>query len=532
MLKTLNTLLAIRTSSAANWFIYFFRKLPLLGRIMPASAYSNLKLKRFVAVLVRIFSYVWAFVSKFAYTGLFVFWPAASLGGELPQEDRLLLFFHIFILLSFIVAGVSYAVILETKREKYIAVKLMRLPAARYMKASLGYRYALFFVTYLAALPVFVSLLGGSILQGILLAVSVTLWRVWIERFHLWLYDKTGVVLIKKNAIVWLTIGLGCAAAYAPLLMEATPTWVSLLANVPVALAVTVWGLVSAVRLARYPDYAKAVEAATKKDDPLLNIGQMIADAQKADVKQATGDYSLKTLTDESARGKEGYAYLNSLFFSRHRKLIAQPVYKRLAIALAIGIVGAVLALLYREQAAQLELAALFPYLPITVFFFSVGERACKAMFYNCDQSLMRYSFYRSAADRHFRIRLFRVIGLNLAIAAALGAAMTVMAVAAGTAINGTLLLLWIYVLALSVLFSIHHLFMYYIFQPYSVEWTTKSPVFHIVNTVISMFCGASIWLHAPSAVFITVALVLTPLYFAIALVLVRRIGYRTFRIK
>ncbi|THF81628.1 hypothetical protein [Cohnella fermenti] len=532
MTGTLNTLLSIRTSTTANRFFYYFRKVPFIGRLLPDTAYSNLKLKRFMYVIVRIVSLLWGFAAKFAYLGLLFYLPIGALGGDLPEEDRLRLFFHLFLLLSFVVAGVTSAVVLETKREKYIAVKLMRVAAARYMKASLGYRYVLFFVQFVPALLFFIKILGGSALQGVLLAATATLWRVLIEYQHLRLFEKTGMVLIKNNAIVWLTIGIGYAAAYAPLLLETVPYRVELLVNGPLALTVSLWGSFAAVRLARYPDYARAVEAATKRDDPLLNLGQVFADAQKADVKKATGDYTGENLTDEPARGQEGYAYLNSLFFARHRKLIAQPLYRRLAIIGGIAFVGTLFALLKRESIAEPELSVIFPYLPLALFFLSIGERVCKAMFYNCDLSLLRYGFYRNAANRHFRIRLRRIVGLNLIVAAAIAAALTIVAVAIGAPLGGDLVMLWVYALSLSVLFSVHHLFMYYIFQPYSVEWNSKNPMFHVLNALVSMFCGASIWIEAPASIFFAAALILTPLYLVAALVLVKRIGPRTFRIK
>lgn len=52
----------------------------------------------------------------------------------------------------------------------------------------------------------------------------------------------------------------------------------------------------------------------------------------------------------------------------------------------------------------------------------SIGERLCKAMFYNCDLSLLRYGFYReqSAILSNFRIRLLRISVLNLIPAAAI----------------------------------------------------------------------------------------------------------------
>ncbi|MDF2649374.1 MAG: hypothetical protein K0Q73_5179 [Paenibacillus sp.] len=538
MLRTLSTLLTIRTSAAANRFIYYAQKLPLIGSHITDNAYSNLKAKRWAAVIVLILSLLWGFFSKLAYMGLLVYLPVAELGRTLSKDDQLQLFFHIFIMLSFVIAGVTSASILEPKRDKYIAVKLMRLPSARYMQASLSYRYCMFFVYFMPAVFVFASLLDASFLQSVLLSVSLTLWRVFCEYLHLKLFDKFGTVLIKNNKVVWSVIGLGYAAAYLPLFFNQTPITGSLLLNLPVAAAFAALGIFAAVRLARYSNYRLAIDAATKRDDPLLNIGRMMSEAQQTSVRTKDSDYVLETLNTNKARSKEGYAYLNTLFFARHRSLITQPVYRRLAVIGALGVIGVILAAIYGQQASQTaflrsNLGVVLPFLVITMNFLSIGEKVCRAMFYNCDLSLLRYSFYRSAADRHFRIRLYKIIGLNQLIAVALGAALSLVAIAAGAAVlNLDLLMLWVCVLSLSVFFSVRHLFMYYIFQPYSTELNVKNPLYYVVNMVVSATSGICIVVQIPSPIFSIIVLIVTLVYLIASLVLVRRSGHRTFRVK
>jgi len=534
MLRTLNTLLAIRTSSAANRFIYYAQKLPLIGRRIPETVYAKLHVKKTVIFIALILNVLWGLFSKLAYTGLFVYLPAVALNRPLPQEDQLQLFLHIFLLLSFVAAGLSSASVLEPKREKYIAVKLMRLSPATYMRAALSYRYFTYFIYYIPALLLFTSLLGASIPQALALAVTVTLWRVFCEYMHLKLFEKTGVVLIRNNLIVWFIIGLSFTTAYTPLLLHWTPNSGSLLIGLPAVLVIAALGILAAVRLARYPDYRTVVDVATKRDDPLLDIGRMMSDAQKTSVRSKDSDYASGTIQADKFKTKEGYAYLNALFFTRHRSLITQPVYKRLAFIGFVSIAGIVLAALDSQRVIFLSssLGIVLPFLVFTLNFLSVGDKVCRAIFYNCDLSLLRYSYYRNAASQHFRIRLYRIIGLNLTIGISLGAALTLIVLATGAALNLELLLLWVCVLVLSVFFSVHHLLMYYIFQPYSTEVNVKNPFFFVVNFVVSVACGLSIAVKAPALHFTTAVVIVTLVYLAAALILVRKFGHRTFRVK
>lgn len=144
MMRTLSTLLAIRTSITANLFIYYIQKLPLIGKLVRDSFYANLELKKVVSVIALLFTLLWGFLLRFMYLGILVYLPVIGLGEGLSEENQLRQFIHIFAIISFVVAGVSSATVLEPKREKYVAVKLMRLSPATYMQASLGYRYATF----------------------------------------------------------------------------------------------------------------------------------------------------------------------------------------------------------------------------------------------------------------------------------------------------------------------------------------------------------------------------------------------------
>ncbi|MGO4344830.1 hypothetical protein AB4Z45_04940 [Paenibacillus sp. MCAF9] len=127
MLRTLNTLLAIRTSITANMLIYYIQKLPLLGKLVHNSFYANLGLKKAVSIIALIITQLWGFILRFAYLGILIYMPIAEIVVGLSEEEKHQQFVHIFAIISFVVAAISSATVLEPKREKYVAVKLMRL---------------------------------------------------------------------------------------------------------------------------------------------------------------------------------------------------------------------------------------------------------------------------------------------------------------------------------------------------------------------------------------------------------------------
>ena len=84
----------------------------------------------------------------------------------------------------------------------------------------------------------------------------------------------------------------------------------------------------------------------------------------------------------------------------------------------------------------------------------------------------------------------------------------------------------------LSLLFTAHHLCLYYIFQPYSESLKTKNPLFSGIHAAMYLLCFACLQIEVGGSFFTAVLLGFTVLYIAAALVLVYFRAPRSFRIK
>src|SRR5690606_7474722 len=105
-------------------------------------------------------------------------------------------------------------------------------------------------------------------------------------------FERTKIVLVKQNAIVWSVIGIGYTAALLPIVLNLTPITGTLLLSWPAVIIIIAAGLFGTRQLARYSDYVTVVDAATKRDDPLLDLSRMITEANKTSVKSKESDYS------------------------------------------------------------------------------------------------------------------------------------------------------------------------------------------------------------------------------------------------
>ena len=535
MLSTFKSLQSIKTSTAINIFIYYLQKLPFVKRIITDEFYADLSAKQTLTAIVFIIRIIWNALLRLLYIGLVVYLPAVWLGDGLPKDVQWQHFVHIFFVISFIVAGTSSATMLEPKREKYVAIKLFRVAPNSYMRSSLTMRYIAFFVYLLPMLLLFGLLLEASFVQIVILCLLVTLWRITVEYLHLKLYEKTKIILIRKNAIVWLVIGLGYFAAYLPLYLNQAPATSKLLLHPLTVILIGLIGIPAIIQLKRYRDYRAVTDAATKRDDPLLNLGRMMTEAQQTSVKTKESDYAKQTAHSKQLESKEGFDYLNALFFARHHSIVTSPFYKRLAVIAIVGAIVIAGVLLFKEQLADINIGIkiILPILFMLMYFLTIGEKLCKAMFYHCDISLLRYSFYRNAASRHFRIRFYKILVQNTAISVLLGFMLTLALMLTGTnLLSMDIVYLWASILGLALFFSVHHLFLYYIFQPYTTELNIRNPFYYFITSFVSAL-SAIVIIMRPEPLGFTIFIVLLALVYAIAAhLLVQKRGHLTFTLK
>lgn len=234
---------------------------------------------------------------------------------------------------------------------------------------------------------------------------------------------------------------------------------------------------------------------------------------------------------------KQGYEYLNSLFFLRLRRIIISPIKARIAIIGVVFLIGIFSVLFFPSirEVLVLRIEKSNPALVFIMYTLSTGDTICKAMFYNCDSSLLKYSYYREdkVILANFTSRLKTTIVLNLLPAIVLSLAIAFLIIASGFSsrlIN--LVPLFLCILSLSCFFSIHHLFMYYVLQPYTAALTVEGTLFKFINVVVYLVSYSCLQIKTSSYNFTLWVLVITIIYMAVALILIYKVAPRTFRLR
>lgn len=192
-----------------------------------------------------------------------------------------------------------------------------------------------------------------------------------------------------------------------------------------------------------------------------------------------------------SFQGKTGYAYLNALFFARHKRIIERPIWIRIGIGLVLGLALTCISMFFSGAVKTGKSSSLLVYyLPIFMYLLCSYSRLTKAMYVNCDQSLLHYSFYK---EKKALLEMFRLRMVSLWKLMALPTLLMLVLVF----VNGLILKLPTKLLVAALLltlanggfFTIYPLFIYYVFQPYDSEGTITSFAPSFLNALVYMFC-------------------------------------------
>jgi len=519
----------------ANTFIYFLKRIPLLKKKIPDNLYKRTHAKIIIGIISEILRVLGGFVIKAVYLGIMIILPSYLMTKDIAMMQPI--FLHIFFFLSFVLGPLIKSVIFdENNKAAFNMITLMKADAGEYYICEIVYRNITDFIYFVIPVIIIGLIIGFSPLKAIVLVVELMALKLIGEWLQLFIYDKKEVLLKKKPIFISIVVLSGLLLAYALPFFGFTINFNSILFNIYVVIIVLGLGAVAFIYLWKYTRYITIAKVLLTKDK-LFNVKAIRKEATFSTVKLDEKKMSKEELNTKKYDEKKGYEYLNSIFFLRFRRIMVKPIKERVAFIGIIFLIGMYLVFFMPSKKTILvtEIKKSIPILIFIMYSMSTGERVCKAMFYNCDVGLLRYRYYRqgNVILSNFTSRLKRVVILNLIPALTLCAAIVFIILASGYSSDLiSMMPLFLCIICLACFFSIHHLFMYYVLQPYTAELTVKSPLFKIVNMVMYIGCYACLQIKTPPYYFTVGIIITTIIYMWVALILTYRVAPRTFKLK
>ena len=564
----------LRSIIGYNSLVFALKKTPVIGNLIPDKLYSTTFLKVIYWIFHVIVEVFKLFIGKIF--GLGMIYLAAFLLSDQYIEHEMVqgvsrsvmygnLGLFIFLLYAFcgILIRVPY---FNCTTEKEYLVFMLRMDAKKLNETLIWYDLAKLFIGYVIA-GIFAVITGAPfwLWLGIpVLALAVKFLGIGLQilsfRFKSRLHKSlkiSAVAYLIRLALVLLAgpffIVFVANGYFIPMLQMVIVTVLTVIAGI--------WGLTMFL-----------------KTDSNLHRRALHDNISKTEVK-ATSQYdNTKNFKKIKAKGtvkgdKKGFEYLNALFVKRHWTMLCmKPVIFTIIVAAVMillsgefiygyysrygadncwnmvitniinfftfrGFSDALLpvgndpAFEFFRYVAQSHLLALM--IPL-----SISDNSFKntqAMFINCDNSLMTFSFFkqREKIIKLFDIRLKQLIKINIGPVVSLGLfADLILFVTGGQSYPGEYLVTILVGFMLSILTSVTWLALYYLFQPFTTSVVAKSGAYRITSIIIYSVASILVWVPLVSYILAPVLLVFTAGYVFFLRNRVYKLAPKTWKIK
>lgn len=527
-----------------NKFIYTIKRLPLIGKCISGELYAMISVKRKLAVLAAICSVLGDILNKLCY---FVF--AIVIGvviinfvivdekvgsRELSTEIYWLFFFMNFLLGSFVNSRIC-----ACDEKDYLLVGLLRIDARKYFLLKVFKSQIAQIIYYTVFMLITQYFFGGSVKTTLLYMTGFAAFRFIGEALRLYLNDRFGMPFVDKNKILYylynvytfvvfcVAYGTNFVLVFLKYVLEFKNIIfpdICVVATNPVFLVVSV--ILAAVSI-RYIVTYKDYPFVAKRLAGFNTVMQQKAAAE--DVSKVNKDVEADDLTERETgkrifEEKQGYEYLNAIFFERHKRIFSKPRKVKTVISFILMAASIAAIVIFKAGSTVKEFnefaddlwKAMDEIITILVFIMyciTSGRSITKALFYNCDHSLLKYGYYRKpeAILKNFRIRLRFMLKNELPM---------VLVLCVGFIIDTFLLDKidqWVKLLSiigciilLSIFYSVMYLCMYYIFQPYTEGGKETGVGYSVCKGVIYIASYSCLQIDTIPQYFVSIVLVVT----------------------
>lgn len=522
MNRTLQISFSLKNTYRVNSILYSLKQIPLLKRLLPQTLYQVRGLKIFANVLSAVWEVISVFLGKLLYFATMVTGVGFLYKTAAPEQ----VFLHILLFLT-VIGSFANTYLFNPSRDKYYAMILMRMDAKEYALANYGYALLKVFLGFLLCGLLFGLMQGVAVWQCLLIPFFVVGLKLTMAASSLYHYEKTGKAA-NENGLTkyaWIGMVLLLAAAYG------LPAFGVVVPSAAVAVLMLCSILLGGAALYKIVTFRKYREMYQQ----ILAQSMQQMDTAKEKSRQTTQ----KVISADSGitSRRKGFEYLNELFIKRHQKILWKSS-KRIAVVCLCLVLGILLAFYLvpeiKEKTNELLLTFL-PYFVFIMYAINRGTGFTKALFMNCDHSLLTYSFYKqpNLVLKLFRIRLREIIKINLLPAFVVGAGLALLLYASGGTEHWLNYgVLFVSILSMSVFFSVHYLTIYYLLQPYNAGTEMKSGTYQMVLSATYFVCFFLMQLQMPTLVFGALCIAFCILYCVVACILVYRFSPKTFRLR
>ena len=424
-------------------------------------------------------------------------------------------------------------------------INYFRAAPAVYAKSRILFNRCMEILIYLPLLIIAFSTAKLPIWGVAVLLVMLTGFRLMGEALNLCLFKRFGIQLGQPVFKLLGYVLFLCAfvATYFIGIIDIS----SVLSN-PITTAISfLTGIIALTYIRKYALYNEFLKYKINKNSSSgsLRSRPLNSDFSFMDLNSAQKwSKHLKTtgLSDEKFKKKEGFAYLNAIFFDRHKKYFRDKLFLNLAIPLAIA-AGVVMFCLFHPPSDSFEssrdmFVSAFNYSPVFFFFIYIlgmGKIVTASIFSNCDIQMLNYPYFRTRETviNSFKSRFTVILRYNLVFTTIMSIAVLAAVAAFFNGMDFTYAgVFFVLITSLGILFSFNDLFLYYILQPYDSDGSSNSVAYKFINMTVYLLAFLNYQARLELFTYTIVICSLTVVYMAVGTYLLRTLAPKNFKLK
>ncbi|MBF0779147.1 hypothetical protein [Streptococcus cuniculi] len=524
-------------SKQVNGLLYYLRKIPLVGSSIPETVYRSYSLKKILFYIFTLLAVPLRFLTKFIWLTIYVIIANGAINLAMGADpvpftlhpEGYLLGFAIW----FGMTGLMYRfsqgfepVISKGNREFMVNFKLSQ---KLFLQSQLLVEPILHSLAYIPALIV----LSGLAHQWLILPVGIfTLPTAQLAGFacNFWFFKRHSLVK-RWSWQGWGAIILGFAFALLAFFKRDALNAYWLLALLVVQIPLLIISLRSVLA------FDKAAEFLSFRMEESLALDKQIFQMTQGNEYTRQGLKMQEKLSLDKQKDLShltGMTYLNALLFQRYHSILTKGLKKRLTFLLVVPTLFATIGFFAHEpiQLPEEGLIALLPFTLMIMYAGSLGKTITQMVFVNCDISMLHYPFYREPKTilAGFNYRFIQTLKFNSIFASAL---FLIIMLIGHFQYSWQLILLTAYlILSITVLFSFHDLFIYYILQPFTKDMDIVNPLYRILSGALYWLAYLNTQLKIESPLYILGLSIGISLYVGIGYLILLKKAPKTFRLK
>lgn len=533
-----------RTVKIINGFVYFVRRIPVVGKKIPSTVYKIYPIKQIVTVISVIISIFFSILMKFISLGLFILIMLFINGENKPVEslrdgldsavlnNGLFIWFFLMVILINFYVGVSFSV--EQKLIDFYEHFLLKKADVIRGESIIDRLYQ--GLTYIPAALILGVVTGNRIFLPLFIVCSYLAFSYLFLYFGRIIYTWQ---LSNKNRIIFnglfslLIIGIGVGLYHFKIsqsLIAFLTSWLGAL-FLAFILAVSLWLFL------HFKQENQFINFLSERSNIQVKEVQEAKSSQNQYLSEGLRMQKNLVLNDgKEFQGLSGSDYLNALLFSRYRSILNKSLRYRFYYIVTAWILIIVASLFGAFNHLRVEtVTTSLPVLFFVMYFATFGKKVVQMVFVNCDVSMLYYPFYREPKTiiTGFNYRFKQTFYYNSIISAGIFICYLLLHL-----LNNFLLdwkffcVLLLTLIALAFLFSFHELFIYYLLQPFTGDMSVVSPLYKFVSVLLYWISYMSMQLRSLGYFYVVVISLVSLIYVFIGFIVIYKVASKTFKIR